>query len=239
MKHFLAYIPAGYPDLKTTERILLELKNVPITGVEIGVPFSDPVADGPVIQKAYTQALKKKINLKLIFQMLERLDLPYDLYLMSYLNPILNYGEGLSKLKVHLKKAKVKGLILPDLPLVEINNIQLQYPVVLFVAPNTTFKEIPLINKIRPPFVYYIARYGVTGTRNDLAYMDHVIKLRNRIKSPLYVGFGISTPAHVKKVWSSADGVIVGSALVKEMDKVKPAQMPKAVVKKIQNLLNR
>ncbi len=217
MKKFIAYIPAGYPDIRITEKILLKLGETSIDGVEIGIPFSDPIADGPVIQLAHSIALKNKINLEKILSMLKRISVPYKIFLMSYLNPLLNYPYGIKKLISELKEAKVEGLIIPDLPLKEVPNISLRYPFVLFVAPNTTEREIRLINKLNPPFVYYIARYGVTGERKDLPFINHIKKVKSLLKAPLYVGFGISSHRQVKTIWNIADGVIVGSALVKEI----------------------
>lgn len=217
MSGFLAYIPAGYPDLKTTRSILKELDGLPITGVEIGVPFSDPVADGPVIQMAHQSALKQGVNLDAILDMIESLSLSYDLYLMSYLNPLMNYPYGTRSLERRLKKAGVRGLIIPDLPFKEMAGFSLIYPKIIFIAPNTPDKDITMVNKACPPFVYYVARYGVTGTHKDLPFMDRLKELKGKIKAPFYVGFGVSTAQQVKALNRVADGVIVGSLLVKEI----------------------
>lgn len=238
MKNFLAYIPAGFPNLETTASILKEVKSLPITGVEVGIPFSDPVADGPVIQEAHTIALENKTNLSKILRLLENLNLPYEVYLMSYLNPLIHFPEGTKKLAQRLKRAKVKGLIIPDLPLKEIKNIELNYPFVLFTAPNTSYEEIAIINKVSPPFVYYVARYGVTGAKKDIPFVNHIKALKKRLNIPFYVGFGISTPQQVKKVWDVADGAIVGSALVKEMAKGSPERIAQRVCRKIKYLLH-
>lgn len=105
MKGFIAYIPAGFPDLETTRKILIALNELGITGVEIGVPFSDPVADGPVIQLAHSVALRNGVTMKKILEMLGEISVDYDLYLMSYLNPIVNYPEGKEKLLDELKNS--------------------------------------------------------------------------------------------------------------------------------------
>lgn len=237
MKKFIVYIPAAYPDLNFTLKLLKEFSKMPVDGVEIGVPFSDPIADGPVIQSAYNSALKKNINLFKILSAIKGLRLPYELFIMSYLNPIICYPFGKKRLKKELEEARIKALIIPDLPVNEISNIDLNYPMVLFVAPNTTEDEIKIINRYKPPFVYYIARYGVTGEKKDLPYINHIKKLKRLIDSPLYVGFGISTAQQVKKVWDISDGAIVGSAIVKEMKPNSHANLIKKIKLKIDSLI--
>jgi tryptophan synthase alpha chain len=158
---------------------------------------------------------------------------------MSYLNPIVNYPEGKEKLLDELKKLGVKGLIIPDLPLREVKNVDIAYPIVPFVAPNTKDEEIELINSVQAPFVYYISRYGVTGEREDLPFADHIKKMKERIKLPLFVGFGISRHEQVEKVWEIADGVIVGSALVRIMEESPKDEIPKKVVEKVKELLGK
>ncbi|MBN1114857.1 MAG: tryptophan synthase subunit alpha [Oligoflexia bacterium] len=237
MKDFLAYIPAGYPDLETTEKILRELSKLGITGVEVGVPFSDPVADGPVIQKAHTAALKQGMNLEQILEMLSRLSLNMDIYLMGYLNPFLNFPSGFAELKKFLEKASVKALIIPDLPVAEFESVDIDYPKVVFAAPNTDRSAIAVINRQKPPFVYYIPRYGVTGIRDDIPFIDHIRELKDKIKSKIYMGFGISTREQVEKVWEVTDGVIVGSALVSLMETGSGDEVVKKVVNKVRELL--
>lgn len=219
MKGFIAYIPAGFPTLDATAELLREMSRFPIAGVEIGIPFSDPVADGPVIQEAYSIALKNHVTTEKVLDMLRCLRLPYDTYLMSYLNPLFRYRGGLSRLRRHLERCNVKGLVIPDLPLRERGSLDFGFPLVAFIAPNTPPSAIPVINRISPPFVYYIARYGVTGTHSDIPYGNHIKAVKQKLVVPLYVGFGISTPQQVRKVWSIADGVIVGSALIKGIGK--------------------
>jgi len=233
MKKFIVYIPFGVPDINTTIQLLKSFNNLPVDGVEIGVPFSDPVADGPVIQKAHNIALKNKVNLELILSFILNLSLNYELYLMSYLNPVLNFPYGKKKLIELLKKCKIKGLILPDLPVEEIEKIHLNYPLVLFTAPNTTEREIELINKYNPPFVYYIARYGVTGVKKDIPFLSHIKMIKQKIKSPLYVGFGISTPQQIKQLFKIVDGVIVGSFLVKTLIEIDKKKIVSEIKKKI------
>ncbi len=233
MNDLLIYIPAGYPDMGTTKRILVALNSLPITGVEIGIPFSDPIADGPVIQKAYTESLKNRTNLKKILIMINGLKLSYDIYLMGYLNSIINYPEDFKK----LREARIKGFIIPDLPVKEVKSINLKLPLILFTAPNTNDEEIRMINKLSPPFVYYVARYGVTGVQKSLPYLTHIREIKKKIQAPLYVGFGLSTNEQIKKVWQFADGAIVGSAIVKIIENSNKKYIVKNVVKKVKSLL--
>jgi tryptophan synthase alpha chain len=237
MKDFILYLTAGFPNLKTTKRILQRLNSTSIRGVEIGVPFSDPVADGPVIQNAHKIALHQGVNLSKIIEMLSSLKLSYQTYLMSYLNPIMHYPGGKSVLIKNLKKANISGLIIPDLPLKEIENININYPLVLFITPNSNYDDVKLINKINPPFVYYIARYGVTGSGGGLPFAKDIEYKHQLINPPLYVGFGISSAATVKRVFKVADGVIVGTAVMKEITNSSPKKAPLAVINKINSLV--
>jgi len=224
MKGFIAYIPAGFPDLETTRKVLLALNDLRITGVEVGVPFSDPVADGPVIQLAHSVALRNGVTMKKILEMLREISVDYELYLMSYLLD-------------ELRRLGVKGLIIPDLPLREVKNIEISFPIVPFVAPNTRDEDLEAINTIRAPFVYYISRYGVTGEREDLPFAEHIKKVKKKIALPLFVGFGISRHEQVRKVWEIADGVIVGSALVRIMEESKRQEIPQKVVARVKELI--
>jgi len=237
MKGFIAYIPAGFPDLETTRKVLLALNDLRITGVEVGVPFSDPVADGPVIQLAHSVALRNGVTMKKILEMLREISVDYELYLMSYLNPIVNYPEGKDRLLDELRRLGVKGLIIPDLPLREVKNIEISFPIVPCVAPNTRDEDLEAINTIRAPFVYYISRYGVTGEREDLPFAEHIKKVKKKIALPLFVGFGISRHEQVRKVWEIADGVIVGSALVRIMEESKRQEIPQKVVARVKELI--
>jgi len=236
-KGFIAYIPAGFPDLETTEKILLSLNGLGITGVEIGVPFSDPVADGPVIQIAHKVALENGVNLDKILEMVSKLKVDYDLYLMSYLNPILNYPAGKEILIRRLREIGIKGLIVPDLPLREVENVEIDFPLVPFVAPNTRESDLERIRRVSAPFVYYISRYGVTGEKEDLPFVDHMKMVKERLRLPLFVGFGISKREQVEKVWEVADGVIVGSLLVRIISETSRKEVAAKVKEKVKELI--
>lgn len=233
MKGFIAYIPAGYPDLDTTRKILESLNGLNIKGVEIGIPFSDPIADGPVIQRAHKVALDNGTNLESILKMLSKVEVDYELYVMSYLNPIINYPEGKNVLLEELKEIGIKGLIIPDLPLKEVEGVEIDYPMIPFVAPNTKDEELKKIDRLNAPFIYYISRYGVTGERKSIPFLNHLKKVKLLVFSPVFVGFGISKKEHVKEIWKIADGVIVGSAIVKLIE-----ESPEKVREKVKELIS-
>jgi len=237
MRGFIPYIPAGYPDMEVTVEILEMLNTLPVKGVEVGVPFSDPVADGPVIQMAHKESLDNNTTLEEIIYILSDLSLNYELYIMSYLNPIIHYPYGLKKLLREFNRIGVQGLIIPDLPLKEIHNVRIDYPIVPFVAPNTKGEELDRINKIAPPFVYYISRYGVTGACDDLPFVEHMKKVKQKVKAPLFIGFGISTLQQVRAAWKIADGVVVGSALVKIMGETPRPHVATRIRLKIEELM--
>jgi len=232
-KKFIVYIPAGYPDIQFTKKILEMLNQLPVTGIEIGVPFSDPIADGEVIQIAHQTALKNNINLDIIFNLLKKIKLNSQLFIMSYLNPIINYPFGVKKFLKNLYDCNIKSLIIPDLPNKEIKNLNLNFPIIPFAAPNTNEEEIKIINLLKPEFVYYIARYGITGERKDLPFKDKIKYLKTKINAPICIGFGISTKEQVIEAFKIADGVIVGSTIVKELH----TKNLKRIEKKILNLI--
>lgn len=218
-KALAVFLTSGYPDIKSTKKnILLIEKYVDI--IELGIPFSDPIADGPAIQYSSHQALKKNINLKKIFAIVKDIRKKTDLpvILMGYMNPIYRFG-----LKNFFQKASaagVDGLIVPDLPCEESSSI-------LKLAKNYNIASIPLVALTTPPdrakriaavstgFVYITAVTGITGARKNLSgdLIPYLKMMRGKTKKPLFVGFGISKAEHLKKLKSYCDGFIVGSAV--------------------------
>jgi len=238
MKDFIVYIPGGFPNLETTKLILQELNKTKITAVEVGIPFSDPVADGPVIEAAHHYAVTNGVNLAGILDVVEAVDVKYEKYLMSYLNPIMNYQNGVNELTARLKKDNFKGLIIPDLPIKELENLKIDFPVIPFLAPNTQSSTLEKIKNTKAPFVYYIGRFGVTGQKTDMPFLNDLAKVKKQINAKIYMGFGISNNEHVKNVWNVADGAIVGSAIVSILDVNKtPQQNAEAVTNKVKELL--
>jgi len=221
----MPFIMAGDPNIEITSEILLKLQENGADLVELGIPYSDPLADGPVIQVAASRALKSGTTLRKVITLLEslkgRLNIPIILF--SYLNPLLSFGfEHFCKMA---SMAGVSGLIIPDLPLEEAYKFSKivsdhSMDLILLVAPTTPFERMKQISNYTKGFTYLVSVTGVTGERNKMENrVEHLIsKLKEVNTSPIAVGFGISTPEHVYKVreWG-ADGVIIGSAFVKRI----------------------
>ncbi len=220
-KAFIAFITAGDPDLKTTEQLVLAFEGAGVNIVELGVPFSDPLADGPTIQAASQRALKKHVNLENILATVKRIrqrsQMP--IALMTYYNPVFHYGEERFARKA--KACGVDGLIVPDLPPEEGHTLIRAarangLATVFFLAPTTTPKRMKHIVNAATGFIYYVSLTGVTGARQQLptSLTQHVRLAKRLTRKPVCVGFGVSTPAQVRMVAKVADGVIVGSAIV-------------------------
>ena len=221
----MPFIMGGDPNIETTSKILLNLQEKGADIIELGIPYSDPLADGPIIQLSASRALKAGTTAIKIFQLLESLKdkLYIPVILFTYFNPILSYGfNGFCDLA---SKAGVSGLIIPDLPLEEaskFSKILSTYSIdlILLVAHTTPLERMKKISSNTKGFTYLVSVTGVTGERNKME--DRVEALISKLKdisnSPIAVGFGISSPEHVSKVrkWG-ADGVIIGSAFVKRI----------------------
>ncbi len=224
-KAFIAFITAGFPDLATTEKLILELASSGVDIIELGIPFSDPVADGAMIQEASQWALERnKINLvdvlKLVKKIRAKTEIP--VCFMSYYNPIFVFGE--ERFLRQAYACGVDGMIIPDLPPEEgarFSNISGKFGLdtVFFIAPTTNLKRMKFIARISRGFIYYVSLTGVTGARKRLpADLSSQVKQVKRITSkPVCVGFGVSSRAQVKLVASISDGVIVGSAIVQKI----------------------
>ncbi len=221
-KAFIAFITAGDPDLKTTQDLVVALEAAGVDIIELGVPFSDPLADGPIIQASYHRSLKRGTTVKRILETVRRIRLksPVPIALMSSYNPILHFGE--EKFIKACVKAGVDGLIVPDLPPEEAGVLRLEakrygIATIFFVAPTSTDERIKANTRASSGFVYYVALTGITGTKKAVA--TSVVKQVKHIKrftdKPVAAGFGISSPQQVKDIACVADGVIVGSAIVK------------------------
>jgi tryptophan synthase alpha chain len=224
-KGFIPYITAGDPDLATTESLLLALADVGADVIELGVPFSDPMADGPVIQRASERALKKTIGvadiLPLVERVRERSDVP--ILLFTYFNPLMQFPAA--NIGAELKRAGVDGVLVTDLIPEEAEDFvagmrRAGLDTVFLVAPTSTDERIKLIAEHSAGFIYVVARTGVTGMReSDSAQVRKLVeRVRRHSSLPVAVGFGISKPEHVRDVWSYADGAVVGSRLVLEIE---------------------
>ena len=223
-KAFIAFITAGYPNLSTTEKLVYEFADSGVDIVELGVPFSDPLADGPVIQESSYEALKKNTHLidilKLVRKTRQKIDMP--ICLMTYYNPIFCFGD--QRFVNEAIKCGVDGVIIPDLPpdegkdFIRLAN-KAGLHVICFVAPTTSKERLKFITQVARGFIYYVSLTGVTGARQQLPadLIGNLKMVKRSTKKPVCVGFGVSTAAQVKEVSKVADGVIVGSAIVKKI----------------------
>jgi tryptophan synthase alpha chain len=224
-KALIAYITAGYPSMEATVEAVPLLAELGCDLVELGIPFSDPLADGATIQQASFKALHNGTTplkcLEAVSQIRQKSDIP--LVFMSYYNPI--YSFGLSKFSQVCAISKIDGLIVPDLPPDE--GVELEktageqgLDLIYLLAPTATGERMKLVTKHSAGFVYLVSIAGVTGTRNKLPVdlENFVRQVRSITRKPLCVGFGISTPEQAGEVARYADGVIVGSRLVQLME---------------------
>jgi tryptophan synthase alpha chain len=221
-KAFIAYLTAGDPSLEKTEELIPALEAAGVDIIEVGVPFSDPTADGPVIQAASQRALKKGATLEKILAMIVRLRRfsGVPIVVFTYYNPILSYGP--ERFAGDAAAAGVDGLLVVDLPPEEADELRrftdpAGLDFITLIAPTTDPKRARKILRRASGFVYYISVTGVTGTaapRPDDVRRD-VERLKKMTPLPVAVGFGISTPAQAAAIAPLADGVVVGSALVR------------------------
>lgn len=220
-KTLAMFLTAGYPKKGDTVDIALALERGGVDVIELGMPFSDPLADGPVIQQSSAVALKNGVTLSSIItdvaHLRRRSQIP--IVLMGYLNPILHYGE--EEFFDNAAKAGVDGIILPEVPLEEHDRFSWyleKYDLagILLVTPTTTPERIELIDARSRGFLYCVSSTGVTGKKGSTTPSEYLSRVRQHArKNALLVGFGISTPEDAKSYARSADGVIVGSALIR------------------------
>lgn len=223
-KAFIVFITAGYPNLKTTELLIKEFSRIGVDVIELGVPFSDPMADGAVIQESSQYALERKVHLADILNLVKRVRAKIDtpICLMTYYNPIFCFAEA--RFARACAKSGIDGVIIPDLPVEEGKSLirlmsRFNLDVIPFLAPTTIAKRIKLISRLARGFIYYVSLTGVTGMRSCLP-ADICLKLKEIKKitsKPVCVGFGVSSPEQVKQVYKIADGVIVGSAIIRKI----------------------
>lgn len=223
-KALIVYLTVGYPDISATKRLFLELAKSGVDMFELGMPFSDPLADGPVIQESSSYALKHNVNLDNVFSLTKELRKKIDkpLLMMGYFNPVLQYG-----LKRFAKNAGVCGLdgvIIPDLPIEEASELRnslnkSRIHLINFVAPTTDISRLKKIATLSRGFIYYVSLTGVTGIRKALPadIQNKVRNLKKFTKTPVCVGFGISNRQQFMSITSFCDGAIIGSAIIKKI----------------------
>jgi len=220
-KALIAYLTVGYPNIEKTHEVASLLARNGCNLIELGIPFSDPIADGVTIQRASYQALQQGITPKLCLEVASRLrqEVAIPLVFMSYYNPILNFGlEAFCRAAV---RAGTDGLIIPDLPPEEGTELEaitqkLQLDLIYLLAPTSTEERISLVAEKAHGFIYLVSVAGVTGARQTLPQdlEDFVKRVREKTAKPLCVGFGIASPEQAKRAARVADGIIVGSRLI-------------------------
>jgi len=222
------YFTAGFPNLNDTITILQALQDAGVDFVEIGMPFSDPLADGPVIQASSTQALQNGMSLKVLFEQIKdvRKTITLPLVLMGYLNPVLKYG--VENFIAKCQEIGIDGLILPDLPF-ELYNEKYRglfeaagISNIFLITPQTPEDRVKMLDQNASSFLYMVSSTAVTGSKTGLSsfqfeYFERINKLQ--LTTPRMVGFGISNNDSYKQVCKFANGAIVGSAFIKMLEK--------------------
>jgi tryptophan synthase alpha chain len=229
----MPYVTVGFPERDTTRALIPALEAAGASLFELGMPFSDPLADGATIQRATQRAIENGVNLAYCLETVAALraqGVQAPLLLMGYYNPLLRYG--LERANRELAAAGGDGWIIPDMPPEEAAELQAAaeqhgLDLIMFVAPTTPEERIAQIAARASGFIYVVALTGVTGARQSLAANlgDVLARVRRYTDLPLVVGFGISTPGHVAEVARSADGAIVGSALIGKLEELPAAEV--------------
>lgn len=218
------FITAGYPELDSAPELVRTLEMAGADFVEIGVPFSDPIADGPTIQKASQHALENGMNLKMVLEQIQiiRRQSQIPIILMGYFNPMMNYG--LEKMVADAEAVGVDGFIIPDLlpeeflrcgGVFEGSSLGVNF----LVSPNTPLSRIRKIDGLTRDFIYCVSVTGVTGVRQGIRpeLFDFLKSVRGQVEHPYLVGFGISKPTDARKIVQYCDGVIIGSAVINRL----------------------
>jgi tryptophan synthase alpha chain len=226
LRGFIPFITAGDPDLETTRSLIIELARAGASIIELGVPFSDPMADGVVIQRASERALRNRVSVADVLAVIRdaRRETDVPVVLFTYFNPLLQFG--LERLCAEARAAGVDGVLVTDLVPEEAEEFSATLAhhaldMIFLVAPTSTDVRLKMIAARATGFIYAVSRAGVTGARTSMS--DEAENLVGRVRAvselPVAVGFGISTRAQVGEVWRYADAAVVGSAIVAEIEK--------------------
>lgn len=220
----MPFITAGDPDLDFTGEVLLRLAARGAALCELGVPYSDPVADGPVIQASYSRALERKIKLDAIFAMLSGVAPRLSVPVATMVSYAIVYRRGLEQYVLAAKAAGAAGAIVPDLPVEEAPRLaeicrREDFSLIQLIAPTTPRDRALRIAAQTTGFIYYVSVAGITGERTELPpdLVENVAWLRRQTPLPICIGFGISRPEHVRLLAPAADGLIIGSAIVRRV----------------------
>lgn len=223
-KAFMPFITAGFPDLPFTADLLGELAARGASLCELGIPYSDPVADGPVIQASYTRALEQNIKLRDILAMLARVTPKLSIPVVTMVSYSIVYRHGPEAYVCEAQSAGGAGMIVPDLPVEEAEALAAicrreDFSLIQLITPTTPRERAVRIADSTSGFIYYVSVTGITGERRELPpdIVDNVAWLRRQTALPICIGFGISRPEHVRTLAAVADGLIVGSAIVRRI----------------------
>jgi len=223
-KALMPFVTAGDPDLEFTAAVIRELVARGSSLCELGIPYSDPIADGPVIQASYTRALDRHVKLAGIFDMLRGVAPELPAPIVTMVSYAIVYRHGLEGYVAEAKGAGVAGLIVPDLPAEEAADLAAicrreNLSLIQLITPTTPRDRALRIAERTTGFIYYVSVTGITGERTELPpeIVDNVAWLRGQTSLPICIGFGISRPEHVRRLAPVADGLIVGSAIVRRI----------------------
>ena len=241
-KCFLPFVTAGHPDLETSLEILLQLAGAGSDIIELGVPFSDPIADGPVIQRSSFSALEHGYSLDDMLDVIRQFRSQSDtgIILMTYLNPVYQYG--LERLEVRAHEVGLDGILISDLTPEESARLNpfRRLDTIFLAAPTSSDQRLEAISESSRGFLYLVARTGVTGRHTDVSESvpATVERIRRFTDLPIAVGFGITTRKDVELVWQWAEGAVVGSAIVQFIEENREApDLPARVGKLVRSLL--
>lgn len=242
----IAYITCGDPDAATTVRIALELAEAGADAIELGIPFSDPIADGPTIQAASERALANGTKASDVFDIARQIRAKSEIPLIafSYLNPVLRYG--IDRFARDAAKSGIDAVLLTDLPPESAKDVRKALHreglgLVCLLAPTSSRERLEAIDRASDGFVYYVSTTGVTGARNELdpELLERLDEVRSRVKKPLAVGFGISKREHYEALRHRCDAIVVGSAIVRAISEGEPDLAPLRAAVVVRRILGR
>jgi tryptophan synthase alpha chain len=245
LKKLVAYLTTGYPDIKFTEDLAFSLKDSGVDMLELGIPFSDPVADGPIIEKANLKSLQNGFTMDDLFEISSKIAPHIDTLWMGYFNPF--YQKGIKEMAQIASSHEVKGFIIPDLPFEEANLYVKELsknsiPLISFVAPTDSSSRIETIVKDAKKFIYLVAYAGITGSGASEDLSQTISNIRRVTDADIFVGFGVNVDSAKDKV-KGVDGVIVGSEFIKVLldDRLNHTQKIKkisAIAREIKDRIN-
>jgi len=240
----IPYITVGYPSVETTLKVVPLLANSGCDIIELGIPFSDPLADGATIQRASYEALRQGVTSDVCFEVAQELrrQVKIPLVFMTYYNPVLKFG--LEQFCSKCAGVGVDGLIIPDLPPEEGEELEQStrshgLDLIYLLSPASTEERIQLVASRSSGFIYLVSLTGVTGARDNLPeeLESFVAKVREKTEKPLCVGFGVSTPEQARRIAKIADGVIVGSRIIQLLDEDKSFKNACSFIKSLREAL--